>query len=68
MNQIALVKTTLEQAHQLDMLARELRRKAGQALAELREERPHDWAKVCDLDSRTALLLVQIAAGAEVRT
>jgi len=67
MNQVALIKATLSQAHDLDAMARELRRKAGHLLAELREERPRDWAKACNLDHRTAVLLVQIARGAEVR-
>ena len=67
MDQITLVKVTLQEAHELDLLARELRRKAGHLLAELRETRK-DWSVVCDLDHRTAVLLVQIACGAEVRT
>lgn len=67
MNQVSLIKATLAQAHELDMMAREMRKKAGNLLAELREERPRDWAAACDLDHRTAVLLVQIACGAEMQ-
>lgn len=68
MDQITLVKVTLQEAHELDLLARELRRKAGTLLAELREERPRDWASACDLDARTGQLLITMAVGVEVRS
>jgi len=62
MDQITLVKVTLQEAHELDLLARELRRKAGHLLAELRETR-RDWAVACDLDARTGELLISMACG-----
>lgn len=68
MDQVALIRTTLAQAHELDAAARELRRRAGHLLAELRQERPADWSKVCDLDQRTGSLLIAMAIGAETGT
>lgn len=49
-------------ATEIDALAREHRRAAGRLLAQLRDTCPKSFKRAC-ADSRTAQMLIQLAAG-----
>jgi len=67
MNAVHPVFVILEQAREVDLLARELRCKAGAMLAELRDKNPNDWHDVAGVDHKTGERLIMMATGVEVR-
>ncbi len=63
---VTAIAETLSTAAELDRLALEHRKVAGRLLAQLRDTCPASFKRAC-ADSRTAEMLIQLAAGGSER-
>ena len=61
------IRACLETASELDQLAHDHRRHAGQLLAKLRHDNPAAWHTEAGVDRLTGELLIARAAGIEKR-
>lgn len=61
------IRACLDTAHELDVLAHDHRRQAGQLLARLKHDHPFAWFDMTGIDQPTGEMLIARAAGIEKR-